>query len=859
MNETQELSHFISDELSRLKGLTEEEVRSRQATGQGRDEPRVPTIGELVRKYLITVFNIGLFSLVCLQLLFNKPEDALITALLLIVGIALNVGQEAWARRRLSRIDASRQETVRVIRNGTMEIIEYRDVVVGDVLLANHGDLIAADGEVLADWEFLVDDSFLTGETVSNVKTKGDRIFAGSICVGGEAAYLVEKMAQESRAYHAIEQEQLESVDYSPLQKLVDRVLRSLIILVMYFGLLLAIDFFLVGPTSENRSALAGMVFSLAPNGLFFMILISYMMGAAMISGRGALIPKVTSIEALAQISVLCLGKTGSLTRVNVDFTPFELPEPETEYSPEDTQRLIGDFARSVSSGHQTFHEIARIFPGEERPILEEVSLFAEYGWTAIKFDDDQRPGLYVLGLAEILEPNLRASLEDKIDPEQEQAQSGVLSGLRYFFGNLLVRPKKASQKLITTLTAGKLVEIIFAYHPGASLKEDELGRQQLPSSLIPLATLHISEEVRQGAHETIEFFSDSGVSIKLISGDEPEKVLSFARQAGVIGSQDGSTQVVSGEALATMDSLRFAHTVRDNSVFANLSAEQKGKLVKALRDQGEYVGVVGSTLHDIFALKEAQILITPEAGNQGIRRFADIVLLKNSLSTLKSLFSEGERIVNALTDAFRIYLTQILYFALLIVTISILNIGFPLQGKQNTIVTLVTVHLPAIAASLFSVPGATPKGSLRGMIFHFIVPAGTLSAVAGFGVYFFYLYNTGNLEYTQLATTYALVLCGAVTVLFVEPPHPFFAGGDVYRGNKRVAIAQLILVLVFFILTPTRLGDELFGVVPLNQLSDYLVVFGVAVVYGLALKLAWRYRVFDQYLRIDVNIEVAK
>ena len=104
--------------------------------------------------------------------------------------------------------------------------------------------------------------------------------------------------------------------------------------------------------------------------------------------------------------------------------------------------------------------------------------------------------------------------------------------------------------------------------------------------------------------------------------------------------------------------------------------------------------------------------------------------------------------------------------------------------------------------------------------------------------------------------TTYVLVLCGSVTVLFVEPPHPIFAGGDVYRGNKWLAIVQLILVVIFFILTPTGLGDELFGIAPLNQFLDYLIVFGVAVAYGLILKLSWRYRVFDQYLHIHVDFE---
>jgi cation-transporting ATPase E len=856
MSEMQMLSLKIPEGMSHIKGLTSEEISAKQAERQRVDQPKVPTIRQLIQKYLITVFNIGLFALILLQLLFNKPLDALVSALVMIFGIALNVGQETWARRRLSRLAAARPETVRVIRAGKIEVIELRDLVVDDVLVANPGDLIAADGKVLADRDFLVNESFLTSEVASVVKRKGDQVYAGSICMEGEAAYRAETMAQESRAYKAIEQAQLDEQDYSPLQKLVDRVLRLLILVVMYFGLMLVIDYFLVGVTGENRSALAGMVFSLAPNGLFFMILISYTMGAAMISGRGALIPQVTSIEALAQISALCLGKSGSLTRVNVDFKPVNHVDAEHGNTPEQTQNLIGDFARSVTSSHQAFEEIARVFPGEQRPILEEVPFSTAHGWTAVKFEHAQRPGIYVLGRADVLEPYLSVDLDVEIQPETEQRQSGTLSGLRHFFGSLLDRPKKASRKFITNMTEGELVEIIFAQQPSSSLKVDQQGHPLLPGDLIPLGTLRISEEVRQDAHETIKFFSESGVAVKLISGDEPGTVLSFAKQAGVIGSVDESTRVVNGAELATMDSTQFARSASDNIIFANLSPEQKGDLVKALRDNGEYVGVLGSTLQDMFALKEAHLLITPEAGDQGIRRFADIVLLKNSLSTLKSLFREGERIVNSLTDVFRIYLTQILYFALLIATISILNIGFPLQGKQNTIVTLVSVHLPAIGASLFAVSGATPKGKLQDMIFHFIVPAGILSAIAGFGVYLTYLYNTNSLEYTQLVTTYVLVLCGSVTVLFVEPPHPIFAGGDVYRGNRSLAIVQLILVVVFFILTPTGIGDELFGIAPLNQFLDYLIVFGVAVAYGLILKLSWRYRVFDQYMHIHVNFD---
>jgi magnesium-transporting ATPase (P-type) len=170
MSDMQMLSLKIPEGMSHLKGLTGEEINLKQAERQRIDQPKIPTIRQLIRKYLITVFNIGLFALIFLQLLFNKPLDALVSVLVLIFGIALSVGQETWARRKLSRIAAARRETVRVIREGRIEVIEVRDLVIGDVLVANQGDLIAADGVVLADRDFLVNESFLTSETASVVK-----------------------------------------------------------------------------------------------------------------------------------------------------------------------------------------------------------------------------------------------------------------------------------------------------------------------------------------------------------------------------------------------------------------------------------------------------------------------------------------------------------------------------------------------------------------------------------------------------------------------------------------------------------------------------------------------------------------
>jgi cation-transporting ATPase E len=412
--------------------------------------------------------------------------------------------------------------------------------------------------------------------------------------------------------------------------------------------------------------------------------------------------------------------------------------------------------------------------------------------------------------------------------------------------------PKKASKKVISMLMYGNQVELLLAFAPDKKIKYDDNGEPLIPAEMLSLGRISLSEEIRQDAKEMVDFFSQAGVSIKLLSDDDPEEAIAFAEKVEIITDETESVGIISGDELASMNRTSFVQAVMVKTIFNRLTSEQKGAVVQALRDQGEYVGMMGSSIHDLLALKNANIWITPESGNQAIRRFADIVLLKNSLATLRFVFREGERIINGLTDVFRVYLTQILYFAILIITIGILDLGFPLSGKQNSAVTLVTVHLPAMALSIFAVPGKTSKGKLADMLFHFIVPAGILTSIAGFSMYFYFLVSTDDLTYAQLAMTHTLVFCGALTVLFVEPPLPIFAGGDIYRGNKWPAVVVLTLVLIFLILTPTWLGKELFDLQPMRGVWDYLIVLGTAAIFGLLLKSFWKLRIFDRYMKID-------
>lgn len=785
------------------QGLTQAEVEARRVEGSTINEPGGPTIQDLVRKYVLTIFNLGLLSLIILQLLFQKPLDALVSALLMLVGISISVGQELWARRRLARITAARMEIVTVIRNGGIETIDLLDMVIDDVIFASQEDLISADGVVVGEDQFLVDESFTTDNPIPVLKAEGDQVYTGSICLAGAGTYRVEKLPQNSLAFHKLQEIENQPKDYSPLQKLIDRVLRALIVIVTYFGVVLILDYALVGANVLNHSSMAAMIFGLAPNGLFFMIILSYTMGVTMISGRGALIPNVTDIEALAQVSVLCLGKTGALTHVNVDIEPSTYQAESTGLSKAELERQVGDYAQSINNQRRIFQELSEALSGNKRPVAREIPFSLETGWSGIVYQDDPDQNFYIFGLKEVLESHLTVDLahaDTQLDQDQRSRISGILNRVRNFFQS----SKETSQKVISTLMYGDQAILLLAKIPGDNLEYGEDGVPLIPDNLIPLGEITLSEEIRQDAKEMIDFFSNAGVSIKLLSDDDPEDAIAFAKQVEIYPLDDVPIDCISSEQMSEMNRLSFSQAVKANTIFSRLSPDQKGAVIQSLRDQGEFVGMLGSSIHDLQALKNANIWITPESGSQAIRRLADIVMLKNSLATLRFVFREGERIINGLSDVFRVYLTQILYFAILIVTIGILDLGFPLSGKQNSAVTLVTVHIPAISLSIFAVPGKTPRGKLVDMLIHFIVPAGILTSIAGFSIYFYFLVSTNDLSYAQLAMTHVLVFCGALTILFVEPPLPIFAGGDIYRGNKWPAAVVIVLVVIFLILTPT-------------------------------------------------------
>jgi cation-transporting ATPase E len=494
----------------------------------------------------------------------------------------------------------------------------------------------------------------------------------------------------------------------------------------------------------------------------------------------------------------------------------------------EEIKRLLGDFAHSTRAGNRTSDAIAEFCDGRIRDLEDEVPFSSTRQWSAVSFNQDDLKGVFVLGAPEVLHYNLIK----EIGP---QTPAG-----------------KTLKEDVVRLANEGLRVLLFACRSDIVSLHDDDGEPHLPSGLAPLCLLCFSDQLRPEARQTLEGFAVTGVEIKLVSGDNPHTVAALARRVGM--GEESSLKVVSGRQLDAMDDAQFAQTAKETTIFGRITPQQKERLVEALREQGHYVAMTGDGVNDVLALKRANLGIAMQSGSQATRSVADIVLLNDSFAVLPETFAEGQRILTGMQDILRLYLTRILSLATLIVAISMIGRGFPFTPKQNSILSILTLTIPAISLSVWARPGPVPRGSLSRKLIHFVLPAVITVSVAGLVVYLYFMVATSNVVYAQHALSYTMIICGLLLIIFVEPPTEAWVGGDVLSGDWRptwLAISMFITLIAFLVVPPLR---DLYELVLFPRVTDYLIIALVVIVWAFSVRFMWRHRLIDRYLNVDLG-----
>jgi len=826
--------------MSNPQGLTEAEVLERRAAGRGNtvSSGTSRTYWDIARFNLFSYFNNILFTVSAILAALGQWNDAFITVIVGIVNALISTVQEIRAKRQLDRIAVLARPTVTVVRGGREHEVAGTELVEGDLMRLKPGDQAVVDGRLLGNGSLEMDESLLTGESDLIRKVADDEILSGSFCVTGDGYFEAEKVGSESFANKLTEAARNFDPIQTPLQQRVNYVVQLLMVIAVIMGLIFYVAGFIQDFTFvENVKATAVLV-GLVPYGLFLTIAVAYAVGSVTIANQGALVQQSNAVESLNNVDILCMDKTGTLTANRMLLNDIE---PLNGVPRDDIAAALGNFARSAALTNITGEAIVAGTNGQRIEPVDEVPFSSARKWSALAFDNDGSnhkalAGAYVLGAVEMLEPYVAA--DSGVDYAAITASAAALAdeGLRV---------------------------LLFARNERLHQLHDAEGNPAL-SSLTPLALVSLSDELRPQAKETLTAFGALGVSLKIISGDNPQTVAALAKQAGF-----ENPRLISGPELAQMSAVEVAHAAEEATIFGRITPEQKQMLVGALINQGHYVAMMGDGVNDVLSLKKAKLGIAMQSGSNATRNVADMVLLGDSYAALVPALSEGKRIVNGITDATYLLVGRGLSYALVIIGIMMVGLDFPFEPSQLGLTTF-SVGLPAFMLTMWARPDERNEPLLPSML-RFVLPFTLWTMLLGVVLYSFFNFQTSNFfaeqttlppraierfaqatgltfgvdaDFSDVIVTLIaqsnlslfLSIATMLMVLFLHPPHPFFTGWRPLSPDRRPAKMTLGLIVLFLALLKIPPVADYFGII-----SAPLWVFGILGLFLLIWLLGFR------------------
>ena len=822
-------------------GLSAAEAARRRSAGLGNAAlpPTTRTYTQILVQNTFTFINNILFLLGIALVIVGRPMDAVVSVGVISANIVVGIVQEIRAKRTLDRIALLTRPTAAVVRDGERIEIRPDDLVLGDLVELRAGDQVVLDGR-LASGRVGVDESQLTGESDVVPKRPGDEVFSGSFATAGNGRYVVEKVAAASFANQITAGARSFRRIITPLQSEINLVVRVVLAIVVYLEILVLVRGLVQGLRPGDVIAEATLLAGLVPNGLFVSIAVAYALGAIRILRFGALVQQANSIESLSHVDVLCLDKTGTLTanRLEVDQVVALGDAGEDEVID-----AVAALAASATAGNKTSEAIAARWPGTPRPLAGEVPFSSARKWSAVALapSDAGLSGIIALGAPQFLRQYLLTTgdLEGPDDADLEPDGWGAL------------------QSKLSDLTGQGLRVLLVATHPdpGALPTADDDASATLPRGMRPLGLVALRDELRDGAAETLGSFRANSVRVKIISGDDPETVVALARQAGI---DDAAS--ITGAELDRLDDEQVGALAEETTVFGRITPAQKERLVDALRARGHYVAMIGDGVNDVLSLKKSNLAIAMGSGSQATRGVADLVLMQDSFGAVAQAVEEGQRILNGMQDILKLFLTRIGTLGLVIVS-SLVVVTFPIELRNASALTLFTVGIPSALLALWAPTGRRVAKSLPRTLLTFVAPAAVVSSLGGLLVLYGSLYLAGAsglhtndftvaLNNARTALTTFLVFVGLLLIVFVEPPHRWFAVAAPITKDLRPTILAIVLAIGFLLTIRIGFARAFFSFV-LPEERDFALVIAATVAWALLVREFWRRHLVERFLAI--------
>ncbi len=662
-----------------IRGLTAQQVAERKEKGlwNKKAESATKTTKEIVKSNVFTYFNL-IFLVIALLLIGVGAFRDLTFLPIIIANTLIGIVQEIRSKKVLDDLSILNSPKTRVIRDGSKKEIPADELVLDDIVELSAGGQIPADAVVL-NGQLNVNESLLTGESDEIVKKSGDELLSGSFVVSGSCLARLTKVGEESyisklthRATQTKEGEQSEMI------RSLNRLVQAVGIVIIPIGVVLFVQQFVYAgtPLRDSVTSMVAAILGMIPEGLYLLASVAMAVSAMRLAKQQVLIHDMKCIETLARVDVLCVDKTGTITVPDMEVDTFVLTEDLMKTVPDGDDgtrvyvdagdreeqeqkyrqvREIAEFAVNMNADNATMEAVKAYFKtGNTVNIKKADKVFAFSSKT--KYSGIISEGKsYVIGAPEFVLREDYAEYKDRIEAYSEKGYRVLVYG-RY---------------------------------------EGILDGQQLTEKVLPIAFIMLTNAIREGAKETFSYFTERGVEIKVISGDNPKTVAEIAEKAGICGSDN----YVDASTLTTDESI--AQAVAKYQIFGRVTPDQKLKFVEALKAQGRTVAMTGDGVNDVLALKDADCSIAMASGSEAASQVAQLVLLDNDFSRMPSVVMEGRRVVNNIQRSASLYLVKNIFSMLLAVFSMISMINYPLEPSQISLISMFTIGIPSFVLAL--------------------------------------------------------------------------------------------------------------------------------------------------------------
>jgi len=721
-------------------GLTAADVQERVARGAVNDsgERTSRTFGEIFRANVFTRFNAILGAMLAVILVVGPIQDATF-GIVLVANAAIGIVQEIRAKRTLDRLAVLNAPRARVVRDATTSEIAVEAVVLDDLLDVRAGDQIPCDGVVQVAVGLEVDESLLTGESDSVDKVPGDGIYSGSFVVAGSGRFQATRIGSDSYARRLATEARRFALTSSELMDGINLILRIVMwALVPTSGLLLWSQLRDDDLDSALRGAVAGVV-GMVPEGLVLLTSVAFGVGAITLARRNVLVQELPAVEGLARVDVVCLDKTGTLTEGEIVFDEVESLDGG------DAAPALGALAGDENR-NATLDALAAAFVAPEGWTRRAVVPFSSARkWSAASFDGH---GSWVMGAPEMV-------FADASIPARRRADELAAEGRRV---------------LVLAST------------------DAPLGGDVLPSDLEPRALVMFAEKIRPDAADTLRYFHEQGVILKVISGDNPRTVAAVAARVGL----PGADSVIDARDLPE-DQAELAEVLEANSVFGRVTPQQKRAMVGALQSKGHVVAMTGDGVNDALALKDADIGVAMGSGAAATRAVAQLVLLDGKFATMPGVVAEGRRVIANIERSANLFVAKTVYATALAIAVVIAGWKYPFLPRHLTIVSTFTIGIPGFFLAIAPnsrryVPGFVQR------VLRFCIPAGFVAAAAVLASYGIARFGN-DLGLRQARTTATLVLVAVGLWILVLQARPFNLWKTLLVGAMAGCVALILAV----------------------------------------------------------------